>query len=143
MTLNEGMETMADGGAGWPLIEGARSGEVLYYALLPNALISLHPDYAMLHTLWPRGAGRTEVVCEWYFEPDTADAAGFDPTPAVEFWNTVNRQDWHVCELTQMGVGSRGFTRGRYTANEHTVHAFDVMIAERYAADGGATPGPE
>jgi Rieske 2Fe-2S family protein len=59
---------------------------------------------------------------------------GFDPSDAVGFWDTVNRQDWHVCELTQLGVGSRGFSRGRYTANEHTVHAFDVMVAEAYLA---------
>ena len=109
MTLNEGVATMGRGG-GWPAIAGASEREVLYYALLPNALISLHPDYAMLHTLWPRGAGRTEVVCEWFFEPATMALEGFDPAEAVEFWDTVNRQDWHVCELTQKGVGSRGFS---------------------------------
>ena len=53
----------------------------------------------MVHTLWPRGAGRTEVVCEWFFEPETMAQPGFDPTDAVEFWDTVNRQDWEVCEL--------------------------------------------
>jgi len=131
MTLNEGVPTMGRGG-GWPPIEGADERAVLYYALLPNALVSLHPDYAMLHTLWPRGAGRTEVVCEWFFEPATLAADGFDPADAVGFWDTVNRQDWHVCELTQRGVGSRGFSRGRYTANEHTVHLFDRMLCEAY-----------
>ena len=86
----------------------------------------------MLHTLWPRGAGRTEVVCEWFFEPATMAADGFDPAETVEFWDTVNRQDWRVCELAQLGVGSRGFSRGRYTANEHTVHVFDRMVCEAY-----------
>ena len=136
MTLNDGAATMAAGGGGWPPIEGLAGRElreVLYFALLPNALVSLHPDYAMLHTLWPRGAASTEVVCEWFFPAPTMAAPGFDPAPAVAFWDTVNRQDWHVCELTQKGVGSRGFERGRYTANEHTVHAFDVMVAEAYA----------
>jgi Rieske 2Fe-2S family protein len=136
MTLNEGVDTMAGGGgvATRPAIAGVAMGEVLYFALFPNALVSLHPDYAMLHTLWPRGAGRTLVRCEWLFEPETMASAGFDPSDAVEFWDTVNRQDWHVCELTQLGVGSRGFSRGRYTANEHTVHAFDVIVAEAYLA---------
>ncbi len=133
MTLNAGAATMATGGGGaWPPIAGASRDEALYYALLPNALVSLHPDYVMLHTLWPRGAGRTEVVCEWYFEAATMEAPDFDPGEAVAFWDTVNRQDWRVCELTQKGVGSRGFRRGRYTANEHTVHAFDVLLCERY-----------
>ena len=66
------------------------------------------------------------------FEPETMATDGFDPADAVGFWDTVNRQDWRVCELTQKGVGSRGFSRGRYTANEHTVHLFDRMICEAY-----------
>ena len=33
----------------------------------------------MVHTLWPRGAGRTEVVCEWFFEPETIARAGLRP----------------------------------------------------------------
>ena len=78
MTLNEGVATMGRGG-GWPAIAGVDERAVLYYALLPNALISLHPDYAMLHTLWPRGAGRTEIVCEWFFEPETIALDGLRP----------------------------------------------------------------
>src|SRR3954449_13215615 len=101
MRLDEGAATMGYG-SGWPPIEGlgeeARR-EVLYFALVPNALVSLHPDYAMLHTLWPRGAGRTEITCEWFFPASTMAAEGFDPQDAVAFWDTVNRQDWRVCEL--------------------------------------------
>jgi glycine betaine catabolism A len=143
MTLSDGAVTMATGGGGGarpPIagIEGDALREVLYFALFPNALVSLHPDYAMLHTLWPRGPGRTEVVCEWYFEPETMAREGFEAGDAVEFWDTVNRQDWHVCELTQLGIGSRGFRRGRYTANEHTVHAFDRMVADAYLAGARA-----
>jgi hypothetical protein len=26
-------------------------------------------------------------------------AQRFDPEDAVEFWDMVNKQDWHVCEL--------------------------------------------
>ena len=59
---------------------------------------------------------------------------GFDPSDAIDFWDKVNRQDWHVCELTQMGVRSRGYTAGRYTTHEYDVHAFDRMVAERYMA---------
>jgi Rieske 2Fe-2S family protein len=137
MTLSEGKATMASNGghASRPPIESLTEDDlakVLYFAIFPNALVSLHPDYAMVHTLWPRGAGRTEIVCEWYFEPGTIARDDFDPEDAVSFWDTVNRQDWHVCELTQRGVGSRGYTPGRYTAVESTVHEFDRMVAESY-----------
>ena len=137
MTLTEGAETMAaNGGHGSrPAIAGlteAEQRDVLYFALFPNLLVSLHPDYVMVHTLWPRGAGRTEVVCEWFFEPETMAQPGFDAGDAVEFWDTVNRQDWEVCELVQRGIGSRGHVPGRYTETEQTVHAFDQLVAEAY-----------
>jgi Rieske 2Fe-2S family protein len=135
MTLTkEDADTMAlnGGHAGRPPIAGVDPRAVLYFAIFPNCLVSLHPDYVMLHTLFPRGPGRTEVVCEWFFEPETIEREEFDATDAVEFWDLVNRQDWHVCELSQLGLGSRGYTPGRYTAVESTVHDFDRMVAEAY-----------
>jgi glycine betaine catabolism A len=138
MTLRDQYATMAiDGGHtnGRPPIAGLDESDlraVLYFVLFPNALVSLHPDYVMLHTLWPRAAGRTDVICEWYFEPATMARDDFDPSDAVGFWDKVNRQDWHICELAQKGVATRGYTAGRYSAEEVDVHAFDLMVAGRY-----------
>jgi Rieske 2Fe-2S family protein len=135
MTLGEGYETMAvDGGAHQrPPIEGVTDlRSVLYFVLFPNTLVSLHPDYVMLHTLWPRAIDRTEVVCEWFFEARTVQADGFDPSDAVDFWDQVNREDWHVCALTQRGMASSAYVPGRYTTQEGDVHEFDAMVAERY-----------
>jgi Rieske 2Fe-2S family protein len=133
MTLAPGVETMAtDGGHGRKPIEGVDLRSILYFLIFPNTLVSLHPDYVMLHTLWPEAPDRTEVVCEWYFEPEAIGAPDFDPGDAVEFWDQVNREDWHVCALTQRGMSSPSFTPGRYTTQEGDVHAFDLMIAERY-----------
>src|SRR5919198_4819221 len=143
MTLRDGAQTMSrNGTAARPPIAGldeADARSVLYFLLFPNALVSLHPDYVMLHTLWPRAHDRTDVVCEWFFEPATMAAADFDASDAVGFWDQVNREDWHVCELTQLGMGSRGFEPGRYTSQEFDVHAFDVMVAERYLEALGAS----
>jgi Rieske 2Fe-2S family protein len=138
MTLTDGASTMGrEGGHAHPRppiegLEGEDLSTVLYFVLFPNALVSLHPDYAMLHTLWPRGVDRTDVVCEWFFEPATIAADDFDPSDAIEFWDQVNREDWHVCELTNKGVRTRGYVAGRYSGEEADVHAFDVMVAERY-----------
>jgi Rieske 2Fe-2S family protein len=133
MTLAEGVETMAtDGGHGRKPIDGVDLRSILYFLIFPNTLVSLHPDYVMLHTLWPKAPDRTEVVCEWYFEPEAIAAANFDPTDAVEFWDQVNREDWNVCALTQRGMTSPSFTPGRYTTQEDDVHTFDVMVAQRY-----------
>ena len=105
---------------------------ILYFLVFPNTLVSLHPDYVMLHTLWPRTPWRTQVVCEWFFEPQEITREGFDPSDAVGFWDRVNREDWEVCGLTQLGMESRGFVPGRYTTQEGDVHDFDRMVASRY-----------
>ena len=141
MVLRDGTATMGrDGGTARPPITGLGGDDlrsVLYFLLFPNALVSLHPDYVMLHTLWPRATDRTEVVCEWLFEPATIEAEGFDPSDAIDFWDQVNREDWHVCALAQRGMQSSGFEPGRYTTQEGDVHAFDVMVAERYLEVAG------
>ena len=137
MTLSDDAETMArEGGTNHrPPIRGLTEKDlrsVYYYLLFPNVLVSLHPDYVMLHTLWPRAVDRTEVVCEWYFERTTIEAAGFDPQDAVDFWDQVNREDWDICALNQRGLRNRDATAGRYTGQEDDVHDFDVMVAGRY-----------
>ncbi|MGA7436390.1 MAG: aromatic ring-hydroxylating dioxygenase subunit alpha [Solirubrobacterales bacterium] len=105
---------------------------ILYFVLFPNALVSMHPDYVMLHTLYPRAPGVTDVICEFFFEKRAVEAADFDPSDAIEFWDQTNLQDWYVCELTQKGIGAHSYTSGRYSADVGTVHEFDGMVAERY-----------
>jgi Rieske 2Fe-2S family protein len=137
MALADGAETMAVDSrqAHRPPITGLTEADqrsVLYFLLFPNTLVSLHPDYVMLHTLWPREPNRTDVICEWFFEPATMRARGFDASDAVTFWDQVNREDWNVCRLAQLGMSSRHYEPGRYTSREGDVHAFDVMVADRY-----------
>jgi glycine betaine catabolism A len=100
-------------------------GRVWYYALFPNLLLSLHPDYVMAHTLWPKGPGQTRIVCEWFFDSTTLAKGDFDSSDAVEFWDKTNRQDWHVCELSQLGVSSRAYTPGPYANAEGLAWQFD------------------
>jgi hypothetical protein len=76
------------------------------------------------------------VVCQWLFEPETIATSGFDPSDAIAFWDLTNRQDWHVCELQQRGTRSQSWVAGRYSNQEPSVHAFDLMAVDRYANDG-------
>ena len=101
---------------------------VYYYAIFPNMLLSLHPDYMMVHTLWPQAPDRTINICEWHFHPSAIARNGFDPNDAVEFWDLTNRQDWHVCELSQAGISSRAYTPGPYSNREDLLYAFDRFI---------------
>ncbi len=135
MDLRDGIATMSMTGearrGNLPGLDAGACRHVSYYAVLPNLLLSLHPDYVMTHVLWPRSEGRTEVVCEWHFHPDEMARPGFDPADAVEFWDVTNRQDWHVSELTQLGLKSRAYSPGPYSDNEELLHAFDRWIVAR------------
>jgi len=111
-----------------PPIRGLPEGDrdrVYYYAIFPSLLLSLHPDYAMVHFVRPLAHDRTAIVCAWLFEPETIASPGFDPSDAVDFWDLTNRQDWQVSELTQRGVSSRAYTPGPYANAEGLLAAFD------------------
>jgi Rieske 2Fe-2S family protein len=100
---------------------------IFYYSIFPNLLLSLHPDYVMVHLLWPQSPERTLISCDWYFHPDAARAKdnSYNPEDAVEFWDMTNRQDWHVCELSQQGISSRVYQPGPYSARESIPAAWD------------------
>jgi Rieske 2Fe-2S family protein len=98
---------------------------VFYYSIFPNMLLSLHPDYVMVHQLEAQSPERTLIFCDWFFHPDAFNREGFKPDDAIEFWDMVNRQDWHVCELSQQGIASRGYEPGPYSARESMPAAWD------------------
>jgi Rieske 2Fe-2S family protein len=132
MNLREGIETLSMDGkrhhACLPGLEEPDRRRVHYYAVMPNLLLSLHPDYVMTHTLWPHAVDRTEIVCEWHFHPDTLADPRFSPGNIVDFWDMTNRQDWHVCEQMQLGLRSRAYRPGPYSRREDLLFAFDRLI---------------
>ncbi len=98
---------------------------VFYYSIFPNMLLSMHPDYVMVHQLWPKSPERTLILCDWFFHPQAIERADFHPDDAVEFWDMTNRQDWHVCELSQLGIKSRAYHPGPYSPRESIPAAWD------------------
>ena len=106
-------------------VDGADLERVYYYTLFPSVLLSLHPDYAMVHVVRPLAPDRTAVTCSWLFDPAAIAAPGFDPSDAVEFWDLTNRQDWRINELTQLGIGSRAYVPGPYANGEGLLAAYD------------------
>ena len=132
MDLRPGVETMSMDGvcrrAPLPGVAADDRRRVYYYALFPNFLLSLHPDYMMTHTIWPVAPGSTRIICEWHFHADELAKPGFDAQDVVSFWDMTNRQDWHVCELSLAGIRSRGYRPGPYSNREDLLHQFDRFI---------------
>jgi Rieske 2Fe-2S family protein len=141
MGFRDGVETMSTDGrlrrSYLPDVAPADRGQVHYYAIYPNLLLSLHPDYVMTHTLWPRGHDRTEVVCEWHFHPDEMAKPDFHADDAVEFWDLTNREDWWVAEQSQAGISSRAYEPGPYSEREALLWAFDSVVREEAEGDRG------
>ena len=99
--------------------------QVFYYTIFPNMLLSLHPEYVMVHHLWPQSPERTLILCDWLFHPDAFQRDDFNPNDAIEFWDMTNKQDWHVCELSQEGISSRAYEPGPYSSRESIPAAWD------------------
>ncbi|HEY8312591.1 MAG TPA: aromatic ring-hydroxylating dioxygenase subunit alpha [Candidatus Baltobacteraceae bacterium] len=89
-------------------------GELIY----PNFLLSLAAEHVAAFSLWPVSPDQTHVICDFLFHPDEIAKPGFDGSDAVEFWDTVNRQDWKICESVQDGMRSRRFEFGYYAPME-------------------------
>jgi Rieske 2Fe-2S family protein len=98
---------------------------VFYYSIFPNMLLSMHPDYVMVHQLWPKAPDRTLILCDWFFHPEAFEREIFRPEDAIDFWDVTNKQDWHVCELSQQGIASRAYEPGPYSCRESVPAAWD------------------
>jgi Rieske 2Fe-2S family protein len=96
-----------------------------YYTLLPNLLLSLHPDYVNYYLVHPIAPDRTRVESEWLFHPETLAYSESNIRDAIEFWDVTNRQDWDIVEQCQKGVTSRRYTPGPYSPRESIPAAWD------------------
>ena len=126
MQLSDGYETISqDGkhvGSIFQSLDSTQQRSVYYYTIFPNMFVSAHPDYVMIHQLIPVDVGVTHVHCFFMADPSSTPES---LEGAWKMWDTVNRQDWKVCELTQLGAQSPAFQPGPYSNLESMLAAFD------------------
>jgi glycine betaine catabolism A len=135
MGFKDGVETLSVDGrrrrAVLPGLSGPDRSLVNYFAIYPNLLLTLHPDYMVTVTIWPLAPQRTRLISEWHFHPDEIARPGFVYADAVEFWDVTNREDWAISERSQRGIASRGYTPGPYSNRETQLWEFDRFILSR------------
>jgi phenylpropionate dioxygenase-like ring-hydroxylating dioxygenase large terminal subunit len=124
----------------------ADAGSGRFLALFPNVLLSVLPNHAFVIQLEPLGPGLTRERCTWLLPP--SDVAVSDETFGVtrDFWIDVNTEDVEICQKSQRGIRSGGFTEGRYSVRfEEPLHRFANMLADhfqnRQQIPGGDQPG--
>jgi len=130
--------TLSGRACGRPVTPGLPEADrrrAFYYTLMPNLLLSLHPDYVNYYLVHPISPSQTLVESEWLVHPDTLGDGANNLKDAVEFWDLTNRQDWHVCELSQAGISSPGYVPGPYSNREDLLYAFDQFIVEFHRND--------
>lgn len=126
MKVNKGKSlTMSGNTCALSVGEGNDLQQVFYYSIFPNMLLSMHPEYVMVHQLWPQARDRTLVYCDLLFHPEAFDRSDFNPDDAIDFWDITNKGDWHVCELSQQGISSRAYQPGPYSSRESLPAAWD------------------
>ncbi len=136
-----GSMTLSGESCGLPVADlPGEAQRVYYYSIFPNMLLSLHHDYVMVHTFQPLAPDRTLVACEFLFNPGTLTDPGFDPQDGIGFWDRTNREDWHICEQTQLGVSSRAYRPGPYSRRESLSAAFDRYYRGIMGAGRAAVP---
>jgi Rieske 2Fe-2S family protein len=135
MGFKPGIETLSVDGrrrrAPLPGLGEAERAVVNYFAVYPNLLLTLHPDYMLTVTIWPQAPNRTRLISEWHFHPDEIARPGFVYQDAVEFWDITNREDWAISERSQQGITSRGYTPGPFSSRETQLWEFDRFVLAR------------
>ena len=140
MGFRDGIETLSSDGkrrrAVLPGLGAADQQLVNYFAIYPNFLLTLHPDYMMTITIWPHSPGRTKLIAEWHFHPDEMAKPGFVFEDAIAFWDWTNREDWAISEQSYRGISSRGYQPGPYSAREQQLWEFDQFVMKAVKHEG-------
>lgn len=138
MDFVEGARTLTpDGQTPRKTFEGLSQEDlerVYYYVLYPGNFLSLLPDYVTLDRFIPVSPEKTQLVFDLYVDRDEPDSAA----DAMAFWDTTNRQDWHICEMAHLGSKTAAYDQGRYSTEEEVVHAVDRF----YLKQMGFLDGP-
>jgi Rieske 2Fe-2S family protein len=130
------------GASGLPTLPGLSDADVGIFngtTILPNLIVNMTSDTVSTFLLLPAAPDSTTVVSHYLFRPETVAAPGFDPSPVVEFRDTLAREDWAVCERAQLGNASRAYAAGgilpyadRYIRAFHT--RYRRMMADNMSA---------
>lgn len=118
-----------------PALPADERRRAYYYTLMPNLLLSIHPDYVNYYLVHPVAADRTLVETEWLFPRETLEGGGGGPGDAIAFWDVTNRQDWDIVERSQQGIASRRYAPGPYSPRESIPAAWDREYLRLMGAD--------
>ncbi len=115
-----------DGNAVAPLLGSVAVREVgvLAVVTLPNLLLEVNSDYAMLLRVAPVSPLVTRVDMDWLVREDAVEGEDYGLTRVTDFWKLTAEQDWKLCEDNQAGINSVCYRPGPYSPVETGVTHF-------------------
>ena len=123
-----------DGREGFtPLSTLAPEQDRHYYGMtvMPQLVINLVPDHAIVHRIFPVAVDRTVVRCDWLFAPEVVHG-DYNLAPSIELFHRVNMQDFAAVERVQPSMASRAYRDGGvYVPAEHHIAAFNQWVRDR------------
>ena len=136
MDLRDGVETMSlDGrsrGSVMTRLDEEEQRTVMYLAVMPNLLISLHPDYVMTHLLVPVTPDLTRIQCSWAFPPHVVEAEGFTRrTPSTSGTSPTARTGLRASPCSA-AWRRRHYDAGPLAPDEDGVYHFTSTLARAY-----------
>ncbi len=131
--LREGAKTWSmDGQLCGTAFDGLTADEARvgysFATLWPSAYIVAHLDYVRATRLVPMGPGKTRLIAEWFFTPETLAQPGFDAGSVAAFAKIVMTQDGAASEMNQRGMASPAFTSARLMPEEYEIYRFQQWI---------------
>ena len=105
--------------------------EALYFWIFPNLMLNFYPDNIQTNVIVPLSHDKTLIIFEWYFHDAGSVKTKERAKKAIEFGETVQQEDMHICEAVQRGLKSSLYDRGRYAVKrENGVHHFHMLLSE-------------
>lgn len=101
-----------------------RNVGVLAVVGLPNLLLEVSGDYAMLMRVSPVSSVLTRIEMDWLVHPDASEGTDYEVDRLTAFWRLTAEQDWKLCEDNQLGVNSSWYQPGPYAPDERGVKHF-------------------
>jgi Rieske 2Fe-2S family protein len=126
--LRPGALTESDDGAPVAPLMGSLSDRdvgVVGIGMYPNLLAEVCSDHAVTLRFIPITAQLTDVEMTWLVRGSAAKS-DFDADRVERVWRATAEQDWHLCELNQLGVNSARYEPGPYTSLESGCAHFDA-----------------
>ncbi|HLZ79301.1 MAG TPA: aromatic ring-hydroxylating dioxygenase subunit alpha [Sphingomonas sp.] len=91
------------------------------WALEPNSFSHSTSEYTFAFTAMPVTPTETHVVSKWLVHEDAVEGVDYDIETLTDLWTRTNLQDKEFAENNQLGVQSRGYTPGPYSADAESL----------------------